>query len=52
LKRADPEGNEYAILMRALRDFNLPKIVVEDRKIFLDLINDLFPNLNPPRAVN
>ena len=52
LKRADPNGSEYAILMRALRDFNLPKIVVEDRKIFLDLINDLFPNLNPPRAVN
>ena len=52
LKRADPDGSEYEILMRALRDFNLPKIVVEDRKIFLDLINDLFPNLNPPRAVN
>jgi dynein heavy chain len=38
--------------MRALRDFNLPKIVVEDKKIFTDLIADLFPNLNPPRAVN
>jgi len=36
--------------MRALRDFNLPKIVVEDRKIFIDLINDLFPAMDPPRA--
>jgi dynein heavy chain len=52
LKRADPEGNEYEILMRALRDFNLPKIVVDDRKIFKDLINDLFPNMDPPRAQN
>ena len=40
------------ILMKGLRDFNLPKIVVEDRKIFKDLINDFFPNLNPPPAVN
>jgi dynein heavy chain len=38
--------------MRALRDFNLPKIVVEDRKIFKDLIADLFPNMDPPRAQN
>ncbi len=31
--------------MRALRDFNLPKIVVEDREIFKGLIGDLFPNI-------
>ena len=35
--------------MRALRDFNLPKIVVEDATIFLGLISDLFPNLDVPR---
>ena len=52
LKRENPDGNEYEILMRALRDFNLPKIVVDDRKIFKDLINDLFPALDPPRAQN
>jgi dynein heavy chain len=52
LKRDDPDGSEYEILMRALRDFNLPKIVVDDRKIFKDLINDLFPNMDPPRAQN
>lgn len=38
--------------MKGLRDFNLPKIVVEDRKIFTALINDFFPNLNPPPAIN
>jgi dynein heavy chain len=50
LKRKSPDDSEFTILMKALRDFNLPKIVEEDRKIFLDLINDFFPNLNPPRT--
>ena len=45
LRRADPDIEEYPLLMRALRDFNLPKIVYEDRQIFLDLIRDLFPNM-------
>jgi dynein heavy chain len=29
--------------MRALRDFNLPKIVTDDKPIFVRLIQDLFP---------
>jgi dynein heavy chain len=48
-KRAEPHLEERALLMRALRDFNLPKIVAEDLKIFLDLINDLFPQCDVPR---
>lgn len=35
--------------MRALRDFNLPKIVTSDVPIFLGLIGDLFPLLDIPR---
>ena len=35
--------------MRALRDFNLPKINTEDVTIFMGLIGDLFPALNVPR---
>lgn len=35
--------------MRALRDFNLPKIVTSDVPIFLGLIIDLFPQLDVPR---
>ena len=35
--------------MRALRDFNLPKIVADDNPVFLGLISDLFPNLDVPR---
>ena len=49
LKRADRERPEEQVLMRALRDFNLPKIVVEDSPIFSGLISDLFPNLDVPR---
>lgn len=37
------------VLMRALRDFNLPKIVTSDVPIFLGLISDLFPQLDVPR---
>eukprot|EP01042_Synura_sphagnicola_P029152 gene29152-37611_t len=49
LKRADPDVEEDAILMRALRDFNIPKIVQADEVVFFGLLNDLFPGLNPPR---
>ncbi|BES91272.1 dynein heavy chain [Nesidiocoris tenuis] len=35
--------------MRALRDFNIPKIVTDDLSIFLGLIGDLFPALDVPR---
>lgn len=37
------------VLMRALRDFNLPKIITEDVTIIMGLIGDLFPALNVPR---
>ena len=46
LKRADPAFAEEAILMRALRDFNTPKIPSNDIPIFLRLISDLFPGLD------
>ncbi|CAM9397477.1 unnamed protein product, partial [Discosporangium mesarthrocarpum] len=52
LKRSEPEIDEEAILMRALRDFNTPKIVTADTPIFLRLINDLFPNMDLPTKVN
>ena len=44
LKRASPESDEEPVLMRALRDFNTPKIPSKDTPIFLRLIEDLFPN--------
>ena len=38
LKRADRQRPEEQVLMRALRDFNIPKIVTEDVPIFMGLI--------------
>lgn len=35
--------------MRALRDFNTPKIISDDMPVFMGLISDLFPLLNVPR---
>jgi dynein heavy chain len=52
LKRADPDFPEETILMRALRDFNLPKIITEDVEVFMGLIGDLFPKTSVPRKVN
>ncbi|TKS80370.1 Dynein heavy chain 10, axonemal [Collichthys lucidus] len=50
LKRGSPDLSEDVVLMRALRDINLPKFVFEDVPLFLGLISDLFPGLDCPRV--
>eukprot|EP00976_Prorocentrum_cordatum_P067883 1178917-Prorocentrum_minimum.AAC.1 len=50
LKRGSPDLSEELVLMRALRDMNLPKFVFDDVPLFLGLINDLFPGLDCPRV--
>ncbi|CAE7205816.1 ODA4, partial [Symbiodinium sp. KB8] len=51
LKRAEPEKVEDAVLMRALRDFNTPKMPNADLPIFRRLVQDLFPEFYtiPPK---
>ncbi|GAA6224990.1 dynein heavy chain 11, axonemal-like isoform X1 [Lates japonicus] len=49
LRRRDKTRPENQVLMRALRDFNMPKIVTEDVTIFLGLLGDLFPGLEVER---
>uniref|UniRef100_A0A8C3LGS3 Dynein axonemal heavy chain 9 n=1 Tax=Chrysolophus pictus TaxID=9089 RepID=A0A8C3LGS3_CHRPC len=49
LKRDDPGRPEDQVLMRSLRDFNIPKIVTDDVPVFMGLIGDLFPALDVPR---
>ncbi|XP_065591372.1 dynein axonemal heavy chain 17 isoform X1 [Cyrtonyx montezumae] len=49
LKRGDPSRAEDQVLMRALRDFNIPKIMTDDLPVFMGLIRDLFPALDVPR---
>jgi dynein heavy chain len=45
LKRTNPNMSEDELLMKALRDFNIPKIVTDDKNIFIKLIEDLFPGV-------
>ncbi|KAM0726763.1 Dynein axonemal heavy chain 10 [Formica fusca] len=50
LKRTSSDLPENVVLMRALRDMNLPKFVYDDVQLFLGLIKDLFPDLDCPRV--
>jgi dynein heavy chain, axonemal len=51
-QRGDRQRPEDQVLMRALRDFNIPKIVTDDVPVFMGLIGDLFPALDVPRKRN
>ncbi|XP_028981786.1 dynein heavy chain 10, axonemal [Diachasma alloeum] len=50
LKRTSMDLPEDVVLMRALRDMNLPKFIFDDVPLFLGLIMDLFPGLDCPRV--
>lgn len=43
LKRADPDVEEELLLVRAIREANLPKFLVDDRHLFIALLHDFFP---------
>jgi dynein heavy chain len=44
--------SEEAVLMTALRDFNVPKIITTDMPISLGLKNDLFSSIDFPQKRN
>lgn len=48
LKRANAELPEDVVLIRAMRDSNVPKFVAEDLPLFNALIQDLFPGVEIP----
>eukprot|EP00392_Amoebophrya_sp_AT5.2_P015197 g15396.t1 len=52
MKRGSPELGEDVVLMRALRDMNIPKFVKQDVPLFMGLLSDLFPGLDCPRVGN
>ncbi|KAJ3281611.1 Dynein heavy chain 6, axonemal [Borealophlyctis nickersoniae] len=45
LKRSNPELSEDVVLIRSLRDSNLPKFLVEDIGLFKGILSDLFPGV-------
>uniref|UniRef100_A0A8B9HNA4 Dynein, axonemal, heavy chain 11 n=1 Tax=Astyanax mexicanus TaxID=7994 RepID=A0A8B9HNA4_ASTMX len=52
LRRGDKASPEDQVLMRALRDFNMPKMVMEDVPVFLGLVGDLFPGVEVQRQMD
>jgi dynein heavy chain len=52
LKRQYADLAEDIVLMRALRDMNMPKFVFDDVPLFHGLIQDLFPGLRAERVGN
>jgi dynein heavy chain len=50
LKRSHSDMAEAKVLMRALRDMNMPKFIFEDVPLFKGLIGDLFPGLTADRV--
>lgn len=48
LKRENPDKSEDVVLIRALRDSNLPKFLADDAVLFQGILSDLFPGVVLP----
>ena len=48
LKRAQQDLEEDIVLIRAMRDSNIPKFLKDDLPLFQALISDLFPQAEIP----
>ena len=48
LKRQNPDKDEDVVLIRALRDSNLPKFLKDDAVLFQAILSDLFPGVEIP----
>ena len=48
LKRSNPDTSEELVLIRALRDSNVPKFLAADLPLFAAIVQDLFPGVSIP----
>lgn len=48
VKRERPELEEMTVIIKAVRDMNLPKFIAEDVVLFDALFIDLFPDCEEP----
>lgn len=52
LKRADVKESEEVVLIRAMKDSNIPKFLKDDIPLFEALVQDLFPSVKISEVVN
>ncbi len=50
LKKREPTLSEDVLLIRAMRDANVPKFLSDDLQLFLQLVQDLFPGVQLPET--
>jgi dynein heavy chain len=48
IKRESPDMEEITVIIKAIRDMNLPKFIAEDVILFDNLFIDLFPDCDEP----
>ena len=52
LRRKSPDSPEDELLIRAMRDSNVPKFLEQDLPLFEGIITDLFPTSSKPNIDN
>ncbi|CAL6104222.1 Dynein_heavy chain [Hexamita inflata] len=52
LRRKFPDQSEEMVLIRAMQDSNLPRMIAEDRDLFMGIVQDLFPNVVYQKTAN
>jgi len=50
LKQAHQDTDEHQLMLRGLRDVNVPKFLKDDIPLFENIILDLFPGVEKPKV--